>query len=360
VRCGLTPLLSLHPTEFDYTYGTASSVHNDEITLQSRSSLEKLSVSFAIAQCTKLSVFESRISSEIDRNKHLPETLARTGSIDLTQNAISREIGRLFIGRYHINLHTEVLDTPEFFWEQDKYRPVYDRLANYLELTKRGELLNRRMDVRRWPWGGPPVHPLTRLTARMLTGLLCLCFAVQIMRELFLLLNDQSAAIHGPTPPHGARHACGRRCCAAADAARLVLSCRAMLCAVCIVTASKLELIVIWLVFFEVVISVLWQMLIKGKEEKGVLHCLVCWLSCLLTLSLLCSCLFVCSVPQTCWGSSAEATNTAEPNWRKRPLSQTFTLSFCLCSVPFISFFQSWYSALLPGVLWDFCKCAPH
>jgi uncharacterized Rmd1/YagE family protein len=69
------------------------------------------------------------------------------GKIDLTQKQITMEIGRLFIERNSVNLHFDILDTPEFFWEQDKYKPVYDRLAGYLELGKRVDILNKRLDI---------------------------------------------------------------------------------------------------------------------------------------------------------------------------------------------------------------------
>jgi uncharacterized Rmd1/YagE family protein len=133
--------------EFEFLYGSTSGVSNDQITLRSTSSLEKLSVSFALAQCVKLSIYEERISQEMEENKRLPMTLARTGSVGLSHTQISRKIGKLFIERNNVNLHFDVLDTPEFFWEQDKYKPVYDRLFNYLELGKRVDLLNKRLDI---------------------------------------------------------------------------------------------------------------------------------------------------------------------------------------------------------------------
>lgn len=59
-----------------------------------------------------------RISQEMEENKRLPLTLARTGSVGLSHNSISKKIGKLFIERNNVNLHFDVLDTPEFFWEQ--------------------------------------------------------------------------------------------------------------------------------------------------------------------------------------------------------------------------------------------------
>lgn len=122
-------------------------ISNDTIYLKTKSSLEKLSVAFAMAQCVKLNVFEERIEQEIERNRTLPESLASTGSIGLSRNEMAMKVGKLFIERNNINLHFDILDTPEFFWEQDKFKNVYESLFNYLELGKRVNLLNKRLGI---------------------------------------------------------------------------------------------------------------------------------------------------------------------------------------------------------------------
>jgi uncharacterized Rmd1/YagE family protein len=123
------------------------SVQNDTIVLSSSSSLEKLSVAFAIAQAVKLNVFEEDVAIIIETNKSLPEGLAQHGRLDLSRTDMSKKIGQLFIERNNVNLHADVLDDPEFFWEQDKHKPVYDKLCKYLELSKRVGLLNKRLDI---------------------------------------------------------------------------------------------------------------------------------------------------------------------------------------------------------------------
>jgi len=133
--------------DMTYVYGPVSAVSNDTITLSSFSSLEKLSVAFAMAQCVKLNVFEERIDEEIEKNRELPESLAAKGSIGLTRNEMAKKVGKLFIERNNINLHADILDDPEFFWEQDRYKHVYERLFKYLELGKRVSLLNKRLGI---------------------------------------------------------------------------------------------------------------------------------------------------------------------------------------------------------------------
>jgi len=62
--------------------------------------------------------------------------MARTGVITLPSTEISKRIGQLFIERSNVNLYTDVLDTPEFFWESDADLSFYRSVAKYLEVSK--------------------------------------------------------------------------------------------------------------------------------------------------------------------------------------------------------------------------------
>ena len=100
---------------FYYIYGEQAKSEDDEIVLPNHDSLTKLAFSHGLAQSVKLSVFEQTIQKTIHLTKELPELLATQGSIKLSRQDIRRMMGRLFIDRSSINLHQELLDTPEFF-----------------------------------------------------------------------------------------------------------------------------------------------------------------------------------------------------------------------------------------------------
>lgn len=78
--------------------------------------LLKLSISHALAQSTKLSVYEARVVAIVEETKDLPEILASDGQVKLTRKQIAQLIGRVFIQKSAVNLLSTVLDTPEFFW----------------------------------------------------------------------------------------------------------------------------------------------------------------------------------------------------------------------------------------------------
>jgi len=113
-----------------------------------------------------------------------------------------------------VNLNSDMLDEPDFFWEDDEFQPLYKKTMRYLDVDKRVEVLNTRLDILRELY----VLPLCTVTRRSLTGGLC-----SLPESRLDVLSQQLVHHHG----------------------------------------TKLELIVIWLIVAEVLISVVWNMLIK-------------------------------------------------------------------------------------------------
>ena len=95
----------------------------------------------------KLGTFETAIRKTFIHTKEIPEDLAKHGRIPLSRKEIRRKMGELFIERNSINLHVDVLDTPEFFWEYSELEPLYAMASNYLDIDSRVEVLNHRLDV---------------------------------------------------------------------------------------------------------------------------------------------------------------------------------------------------------------------
>lgn len=135
---------------FSYEYGIPGShpkIEEDELILPDRVALTKLGFSHGMAQSVKLAVFEHTIQKTIHLTRDLPEFLAEKGNIQLSRKDIRRMMGRLFIDRSSINLHQELLDTPEFFWEHSELEPYYALMAHYLDRERRVSVLNQRLII---------------------------------------------------------------------------------------------------------------------------------------------------------------------------------------------------------------------
>lgn len=122
-------------------------VAKDKIALADDNNMDKLAVSHAVAQSTKLASFEDSISDVIKRNEHIPEELALTGKINLSRNKIYKETGKIFQERSKIYLNYGLLDIPEFFWEYPELENIYNAMANYLEIKPRIDVLNKKLEA---------------------------------------------------------------------------------------------------------------------------------------------------------------------------------------------------------------------
>lgn len=79
-------------------------VFNDMITLRSGDHMIKLAMSHAIAQSTKLSFFEEKMSQTMLDAQHVPKQLALTGQLGMSRSEIVKILGRLFKSRVDVNL----------------------------------------------------------------------------------------------------------------------------------------------------------------------------------------------------------------------------------------------------------------
>jgi uncharacterized Rmd1/YagE family protein len=120
---GIVGPLEFEEGEDDMAFVTAPDVQsiriaNDLITLpDNATALHRLGLSFAIAQSAILSIFEARIEKKVEDYKYIPGTLAKHGKVHLTETELAIMMGEVFVIRHDVNLHTEILDIPDFFWD---------------------------------------------------------------------------------------------------------------------------------------------------------------------------------------------------------------------------------------------------
>jgi uncharacterized Rmd1/YagE family protein len=122
-------------------------LYNDQVCLSSNSALEKLSVSFALAQSTKLMILETRVDSTFAENRAYPQELAETGHISLSQTQVAQQIGQLFIVKSSVNLESDMLSIPDFFWDNEVWEPIYRHATKYLEMDQRVVVVNKQLEV---------------------------------------------------------------------------------------------------------------------------------------------------------------------------------------------------------------------
>ncbi|CAK0805417.1 unnamed protein product [Prorocentrum cordatum] len=131
----------------DQASAGACAILQDQIILTTSNPFERLAHSYALAQSVRLSVFEVSVDRSIEETRSVPETMARTGDVHLDHTQLSKRMGNILMLRCDVNLHTDILDTPDIFWDEDKFEPHYVACRNYMDIDKRVEILNQRLGV---------------------------------------------------------------------------------------------------------------------------------------------------------------------------------------------------------------------
>lgn len=141
------PISSAAFEESRFSVGTSPKIAKDDITLPSNDIVTKLAFSHGLAQSVKLDVFEHLILKRIENTRYVPDSLALKGRIPLSRRQLLCTMGTLLQERNSINLHTDILDTPDFFWERSDLEPLYRLIKQDLELTARVNVLNKRLNI---------------------------------------------------------------------------------------------------------------------------------------------------------------------------------------------------------------------
>jgi uncharacterized Rmd1/YagE family protein len=132
---------------FTYTKGTGIDIKNDFLSFLPEDTHTRLAFSHAIAQSVKLNHFEDVAVATVESTRSIPEALAIKGKIDMHRKDFARMRGKLYLVSAKINLQHDLLDIPEYYWENPAYEGQYQSMARYLEIVPRIGALNRKLDV---------------------------------------------------------------------------------------------------------------------------------------------------------------------------------------------------------------------
>ncbi|KAI5173238.1 hypothetical protein NEFER03_2190 [Nematocida sp. LUAm3] len=134
----------------DFRYGMVregASIVNDVIYLDNESLYNKMIISNALAQSTKLDIFEGFVERTTERVKGLPDEIISKGFTTRKREDIVKMKGLLHRLKFNLNLAANILDTPEILWYYPSYTSLYESFKLYLELKSRTDILNHKCDV---------------------------------------------------------------------------------------------------------------------------------------------------------------------------------------------------------------------
>ena len=119
----------------------------NEIILHNNLVFTKISLSHALSQSVKLQILERSVAQLLAQTTPIQRELSEQGAVSLSKKEIAKQMGILFSERYSINMHSDILDVPEFFWRRPSYEPLYLMTAEYHDIKQRQNIMNHRLDM---------------------------------------------------------------------------------------------------------------------------------------------------------------------------------------------------------------------
>ncbi|OWF42535.1 required for meiotic nuclear division protein 1 homolog [Mizuhopecten yessoensis] len=107
--------------------------------------LVKYACSNALSQSVKLSIWETELYRQSQKCEHISQTLRKGGKVSMSKQKILKTLGTIFAIRQFMNLGSELLDTPDFYWDRDNLEDLYKQCYNYLCVPHRIKVMNEKI-----------------------------------------------------------------------------------------------------------------------------------------------------------------------------------------------------------------------
>lgn len=135
----------------NYTYGKpggGTTLLDDDFILEPQDDprLDKYAVSNAMATSVKLGTWEAALSRYIDSMEKVTDDLKKGNRIRMSQKEVMRKTGELFALRHAINLSSDLLDTPDVYWDREELEKVYQLTLAYFCINKRTRVINEKLN----------------------------------------------------------------------------------------------------------------------------------------------------------------------------------------------------------------------
>ncbi|KAM7403464.1 hypothetical protein PAMA_004089 [Pampus argenteus] len=108
--------------------------------------LEKFAFSNALCLSVKLAIWEVSLDNFVESIQSIPETLKSGKRVKLSSAEVMRKIGELFTLRHCINLRSDLLMTPDFYWDRENLEKLYDKTCQFLSINRRVNVMNEKLE----------------------------------------------------------------------------------------------------------------------------------------------------------------------------------------------------------------------
>lgn len=139
--------------QFSYRMGIRTAIEShdyfdvDCLTIEMDSDELKLSLSYGFSQSIKLQYFESIMDAIIEKYTPIIQNLANSGKMPITRTKIRQISSEILGAKSEMNLISNFLYHPKYFWQHPTLEEYYIMLERYLHIQRRVNTLNHRLDT---------------------------------------------------------------------------------------------------------------------------------------------------------------------------------------------------------------------
>ncbi|XP_019953578.2 required for meiotic nuclear division protein 1 homolog [Paralichthys olivaceus] len=108
--------------------------------------LEKFAFSNALCLSVKLAIWEVALDDFVESIQSIPETLKAGKRVKLSSAEVMQKIGELFALRHCINLRSDLLLTPDFYWDRENLEKLYEKTCLFLSINRRVNVVNEKLE----------------------------------------------------------------------------------------------------------------------------------------------------------------------------------------------------------------------
>lgn len=107
----------------------------------------KLSLSYGFSQSIKLQYFETILEALIEKYTPILQSLSNRRKAKINRQQIREVIGEILRAKSEMNLISNFLYHPKYFWQHPTLEEYYIMLERYLHIQRRVNAINHRLDT---------------------------------------------------------------------------------------------------------------------------------------------------------------------------------------------------------------------
>ncbi|XP_037303187.1 required for meiotic nuclear division protein 1 homolog [Manduca sexta] len=113
-------------------------------------SLERYTFSHAMVQSARLGAWEARLEALASSVRYHTASMEKEGAAHVDKKEVVRKLGELFSLRHRLNVESDMLDTPDFYWEEEELERLYSNTLAYFTISRRTRVCHFKSIDKTW------------------------------------------------------------------------------------------------------------------------------------------------------------------------------------------------------------------